>query len=51
MVPEPTYTSGSLTDHVCVSNHSLQKLCVEKTEIISIYFFDHDAVKFKNTWR
>ena len=46
LVNEPTYISGSLLDHVYVNNDSLQKFLLTKIEIVSIYFSDHDAVKF-----
>ena len=47
LVNEPTHTSGSLMDHVYVYNESLQKFLPSKTEVLSIYFSDHDAVKFR----
>ena len=46
LVNEPTYFSSSLLDHVYVNNDSPQKYLVNKIETISIYFSDHDAVKF-----
>ena len=46
LVNQPTYISGSLLDHVYVNNDSLQKFLLTKIEIVSIYFSDHDAVKF-----
>ena len=46
LVNEPTYFSSSLLDHAYVNNDSLQKYLVSKIETISIYFSDHDAVKF-----
>lgn len=46
LVNEPTYINGSVLDHFCVTNDSLQKLLRNKSEIVIIYFFDHDAVKF-----
>ena len=46
LVNEPTYISSSLIDHAYVNNDSLQKFLLNKIEIVSIYFFDHDAVKF-----
>ena len=51
MVTEPTNIIGSLIEHVYVSNYDLQKLRVEKNEAISIYFSDHDAIKFKLSQR
>ena len=51
IVTEAILISSSLIGHVFVRNHFLQKLIVEKTEIISIYFSDHNAVKFKLEWR
>ena len=49
LVNEPTYINGSALDHFCVTNDSLQKLLRNKIEIVIIYFFDHDAVKFTLT--
>ena len=46
LVNEPTYISGSLLNHVYVNNESLQKFLHNKIEIVSIFFSDHDAVKF-----
>ena len=46
VVNELTYISASLLDHVYVNNDSLQKFLLSKIEIVSIYFSDHDAVKF-----
>ena len=45
-VNEPTYISGFLIHRVCVNNDSLQKFLLNNIEIVSIYFSDHDAVKF-----
>ena len=47
LVNEPTHISGSLIDHVYAYNESLQKFSPSKIEVLSIYFSDHDAVKFK----
>ena len=47
LVNEPTHISGSLIDHVYVYNESLQKFLPSKIEVLSIYFSDHDAVKFR----
>ena len=47
LVNEAALMSGSLIDHVYVSNESLQKFSVDKTKVASIYFSDHDAVKFR----
>ena len=46
LVNEPTYITGSLLDHVYVNNGSLQKFLLNKIEIVTIYFSDHDAVNF-----
>ena len=46
LVNEPTYISGSLLDQVYVNNDSLQNFLLNKIEIVSIYFSDHDATKF-----
>ena len=46
LVNELTYISGSLQDHVYVNNDSFQNFLLNKIEIISIYFSDHDAVTF-----
>lgn len=46
LVKEGTHKSGSLTDHVYVKYESLQKCLADKTKIVSIYFYDHDTVKF-----
>ena len=47
LVNEPTHISGFLTDHVYVYNESPQKISPSKTEVLSIYFSDRDAVKFR----
>ena len=47
LVNEPTHISGSLIDHVHVYNKSLQKFLPSKIEVLSIYFSDHNAVKFR----
>ena len=47
LVNEATHISGSLLDHVYVNNETLQKFSVDKTKIVSIYFSDHDVVKFR----
>ena len=47
LVNKGTHISGSLLDHVYVKNEILQKFSVDKTEIVSIYFSDHDVVKFR----
>ena len=47
LVNEPTHISGFLTDHVYVYNESSQKISPSKTEVLSIYFSDRDAVKFR----
>ena len=44
---KPIHISGSLIDHVYVYNESLQKFLPSKTEVLSIYFPDHDAVTFR----
>ena len=46
LVNEPTYINGSVLDHFYVTNDSLQKLLCNEIEIVNIYFFDYDAVKF-----
>ena len=46
LVNDPAYISGSLVDYVFVNNESLEKFLLNKIEIVSIYFSDHDAVKF-----
>ena len=51
IVTEAILIISSLIGHVYVRNRFLQKLIVEKTKIISIYFSDHNAVKFKLEWR
>ena len=46
IVDSPTHLSGSLLDHVYVSNNYLQE--IEVTAIIkNVYFSDHDAIKFR----
>ena len=47
LVNEATHISGFLLDHVYVNNETLQKFSVDKTKIVSIYFSDHDVVKFR----
>ena len=47
LVNKGTHISGSLLDHVYVKNEILQKFSVDKTETVSIYFSDHDVVKFR----
>ena len=47
LVNELTRTSGSLIDYVYVYNVSHQKFLPSKIEVLSIYFSDHDAVKFR----
>ena len=47
LVNEATHVSGSLLDHAYVNNETLQKFSVDKTKIVSIYFSDHDVVKFR----
>ena len=47
LVHESTHISGSLLDHVYVNNETLQKFSVDKAKIVSIYFSDHDVVKFR----
>ena len=47
LVNEPTHISGSMIDHVYVYNKSLQKFLPSKIEVLSIYFSDHDTVKFR----
>ena len=47
LVNEATHVSGSLLDHVYVNNERLQKVSVDKTRIVSVYFSDHDVVKFR----
>ena len=47
LVNKPTYISGSRIDHVYVYNESLQKFLPSKIEVLSIYFSDHDPVKFR----
>ena len=46
IVSEPVHISGLLIGHVYINNNLMQKILAEKTEIISVYFSDHDAVKF-----
>ena len=50
LVNEPTHISRSLIDHVYDYNESLQKFLPSKTEVLIIYFSDHDAVKFRLQW-
>ena len=47
LVNKGTHISGSLLDHVYFKNEILQKFSVDKTETVSIYFSDHDVVKFR----
>ena len=47
LVNEATHIRGSLLDHEYVNNETLQKFSVDKTKIVSIYFSDHDVVKFR----
>ena len=47
LVNEATDISGSSLGHVYVNNETLQKLLVDKTKIVSIYFFDYDVGKFR----
>ena len=47
LVNEPTHISPSLIDHVYDYNESLQKFLPSKTEVLIIYFSDHDAVKIR----
>ena len=47
LVNEATHISDSLLDHAYGNNKTLQKFSVDKTKIVSIYFSDHDTVKFR----
>ena len=49
IVDEPTHLSGSLLDHVYVRNDVMENLSVECI-IKSIFFSDHDVVKFQITF-
>lgn len=43
-VQGPTFTSGSLLDHVYIKNE-MWNLTDISTSIISVYYSDHEAVK------
>lgn len=47
LVNESTHASGSMVDHVYFYGESLQKFSSSKVQVLSIYFLDHDAVKFR----
>ena len=47
LVNESTHVSGSMVDHVYFYGESLQKFSSSKVQVLSIYFLDHDAVKFR----
>ena len=44
---ETKHISGSLSDHFYINKQTLQKDSIETITTISVYFSDHQAVKFK----
>ena len=40
IVSEATHISGSLIDHVCISNNLMKNFLAERTELISVHFSD-----------
>ena len=38
---------GSLLDHVNINRQTLQKISIEAIQAVSVYFSNHQAVKFK----
>ena len=44
---EATHIGGSLLDHFYINRPTLQKISIEAIQTVSVYFSDHQAVKFK----
>ena len=44
---EPTHISRSILDHVYINRQKLQKFSIKAIPTVSVYFSDHQAVKFK----
>lgn len=44
---DPTHISGSLLDHAYIRREAVQNFSLETIESVSIYFQDHEVVKFK----
>ena len=44
---EAPHISGSLLDHFYINRQTLQKISIEAIQTVSVYFSDHQAVKFK----
>ena len=44
---EPTHISGSLLDHIYINRQTLQNISIEAIQKVSVYFSDHQVVKFK----
>ena len=44
---DPTHVSGSLLDHAYIRREAVQNVSLETIQSISLYFQDHEVVKFK----